>query len=311
MTAATPSLTDSRSQQVAQILLFVTPALFATNMLLARYTADFIPPVALAVWRWLGVFVLLLPFCAGELWRQRRAIGHDGLKFLVLGGLGMGICGAVVYAAGKTTTATNIGLIYAVSPVVIILLSRAMFGERMSGRQALGTVLALAGMLLIVAKGQPSALLALRFVPGDLMILGAACAWALYSVLLKRWPSGLGINARLAAIALAGVIVLLPFLAWEAAIVGTATPDGRTLLIIATLILVPGIGAYATHGYITRHLGPSKAGLILYLSPVYNSLLAWLLLGERLALYHWIGAALVLPGLYIATSRPKRAAGKA
>lgn len=311
MTAATPSLTDSRSQQVAQILLFVTPALFATNMLLARYTADFIPPVALAVWRWLGVFVLLLPFCAGELWRQRRAIGRDGLKFLVLGGLGMGICGAVVYAAGKTTTATNIGLIYAVSPVVIILLSRAMFGERMSGRQALGTVLALAGMLLIVAKGQPSALLALRFVPGDLMILGAACAWALYSVLLKRWPSGLGINARLAAIALAGVIVLLPFLAWETATVGTATPDGRTLLIIATLILVPGIGAYATHGYITRHLGPSKAGLILYLSPVYNSLLAWLLLGERLALYHWIGAALVLPGLYIATSRPKRAAGKA
>src|SRR3546814_10404229 len=81
--------------------------MFATNMLLARYTADFIPPVALAVWRWLGVCVLLLPFCGGELWRQRRAVLRDVPKLLVLGGLGMGICGALVYAAGKTTTAHN------------------------------------------------------------------------------------------------------------------------------------------------------------------------------------------------------------
>src|SRR3546814_16831494 len=113
MTTASPpsALARSREQQIAQILLFVTPAMFATNMLLARYTADFIPPVALAVWRWLGVCVLLLPFCGGELWRQRRAVLRDVPKLLVLGGLGMGICGALVYAAGKTTTATHLGLI--------------------------------------------------------------------------------------------------------------------------------------------------------------------------------------------------------
>jgi len=309
MTAAapTPLLADNREQQIAQILLFITPALFATNMLLARYTADFIPPVALAVWRWLGVFLLLLPFCGGELWRQRRAVLRDAPKLLVLGGLGMGICGALVYAAGRTTTATNIGLIYAISPVLIILLTRLMFGERMSRRQLAGTVLALGGMLLIVAKGHVATLLHLRFVPGDLMILAAAAAWALYSVLLKHWPGSLSINGRLAAIALAGVVVLLPFLGWEMAFVGTVTPDIRTLAIIATLILVPGIGAYATHGYITKHLGPSKGGLILYLSPVYTSLLAWLLLGERLAVYHWIGAALVLAGLYVATGKPRKA----
>lgn len=308
MTTASPApLARSREQQIAQILLFVTPAMFATNMLLARYTADFIPPVALAVWRWLGVCVLLLPFCGAELWRHRRAVLRDAPRLLVLGGLGMGICGALVYAAGKTTTATNIGLIYAVSPVIIILLTRLMFGERLSRRQMAGTALALAGTVLIVAKGHLETLLSLRFVPGDLMILVAATAWALYSVLLKRWPGNLSINGRLAAISGAGVIVLLPFLGWEMAVVGTAHPDARTLAIIAVLILVPGIGAYATHGYITRHLGPSKGGLILYLAPVYTSLLAWLLLGERIAAYHWIGAALVLSGLYIATSRTRKA----
>lgn len=306
-TASSAPLARSREQQIAQVLLFITPAMFATNMLLARYTADFIPPVALAVWRWLGVFVLLLPFCGGELWRQRRAVLRDAPKLLVLGGLGMGICGALVYAAGQTTTATNIGLIYAVSPVFIILLTRVMFGERLSRRQMAGTILALGGTLLIVAKGHLESLLSLRFVPGDLMILVAAASWALYSVLLKRWPGNLSINGRLAVIALAGVITMLPFLGWEMAVVGTAHPDARTLAIITILILVPGIGAYATHGYITRHLGPSKGGLILYLAPVYTSLLAWLLLGERIAAYHWIGAALVLSGLYIATTRTRKA----
>ncbi|HEX6959240.1 MAG TPA: DMT family transporter [Ferrovibrio sp.] len=306
MTAASSS-SASRDQQIAQILIFITPAMFATNMLLARYSADFIPPIALAVWRWLGVFVLLLPFCGGELWRKRQAIRSDWLRLLVLGALGMGICGAVVYAAGQTTTATNIGLIYAVSPILIILLSRIMFGERLSARQRTGTLLALVGMLAIVAKGDPRILLHLRFVPGDLMILAAATAWALYSVLLKRWPGSLTINARLAAIAMAGVLVMLPFLAWETITIGPARPDPRTLAVMATVVLVPGIGAYALHGYITKHLSPYKAGLILYLSPVYTALLAWLLLGERLAVYHWVGAALVLAGLYIATSQARKA----
>lgn len=153
--------TGSREQQIAQALIFITPALFCTNMLMARYTADFIPPVALAVWRWLGVFLLLLPFCAGDLWRHRRSLLRDTPKFLTLGVLGMGICGAVVYA---------------VSPVLIIVMARLMFGDRMSGRQMLGTILALAGMLLVVIKGDPATLFSLRFVPGDLMILAAAAA---------------------------------------------------------------------------------------------------------------------------------------
>lgn len=248
--------------------------------------------------------MLLLPFCGLELWRQRRALLRDAGRLLVLGALGMGICGAVVYAAGKTTTATNIGLIYAISPVLIILLSRAMFADRLSKRQMAGAALALGGMLVIVTKADLTVLRSLTFVPGDLMILGCAIAWAVYAVLLKRWPGTLSINGRLAAIAAAGVIVMLPFLAWEMATVGPATPDTRTLAVIATVILVPGLAAYACHAYITKHLGPSKAGLILYLSPVYNAVLAWALLGEQFAAYHWTGAVLVLAGLYIATSLP-------
>lgn len=295
---------SARDQRIAQILLFVTPALFTTNMVLARATADFIPPVALSGMRWLGVVLVLLPFCASELWRHRAALQKEWPQLAVLGFLGMGICGAGVYYGAAFTTATNIGLIYAISPVMIILLSRAMFGDRLNRRQALGTALALAGVLAIILRGDPAALLDLSFSIGDLIMLAAAFSWALYTVLLKRWPSPLGVNARLTAIAMAGVIILLPFLGWELETRGPPDFDIRTIAAAVTLVLVPGVGAYATYSYITKHLGPSRTGLLLYLSPVYTAVMAWLLLGECFALYHWIGAALVLPGLYLATHTP-------
>ncbi|WP_374630750.1 DMT family transporter [Ferrovibrio sp.] len=299
--------TRDRDQLLAHILLFVTPAMFATNMLMARATTDLIPPVAQAFWRWLGVCLLLLPFCYRELWHHRAALKRELPQLLVLGALGMGICGALVYMGGATTTATNIGLIYSTSPVMVILLSRFWFGERMSQRQVLGVTLALAGVLFIILKGAPDALRHLSFTPGDGLILISSIAWALYSVLLLRWKSALRLTARLAAIAACGVLVMLPFLGWETIAIGPANfGDWRVSAALATLVLVPGLGAYGTFGFINQHLGPSRTGLMLYAAPIYTSVMAWLLLGEAFLFYHWAGAALVLCGLFLATHKPAK-----
>lgn len=298
------SPSSSRDIRIARILLFITPALFTTNMVLARATAGLIPPVALAELRCLGVVLLLLPFCSAELWRHRAVFRREAGHLAVLGFLGMGICGAGVYYGAATTTATNIGLLYATSPVLIILLSRALFGERISRRQMLGTALALLGVLAIILRGDPAGLLHLSFSAGDLIIFVAAISWALYSVLLKHWRSALSVTARLAAIAFAGVVVMLPVQVFELATLGPPVFDLPTIAAVATLILVPGVGAYATFSYMTKHLGPNRTGLMLYLAPIYTAVMAWLLLGEAFAFYHWLGAALVLPGLYLATHKP-------
>lgn len=295
-----------RDLRIAQILLFVTPAMFTANMVMARATAGMIPPVALGELRWLGVVLVLLPFCGREVWRSRAEILREWRPFAVLGFLGMGICGAGVYYGARTTTATNIGLIYAISPVLIILLSRVMFAERFSLRQGIGTAFALTGVLAIILRGDPATLLHLTFTPGDLIILGAAISWALYSVLLKHWPSRLSVTARLATIAFFGVVIMLPVQAFELAVIGPPAFDARTIAAVVTLVLVPGVGAYATFSYMTKHLGPNRTGLMLYLSPIYTALMAWLLLGEAFAFYHWLGAALVLPGLYFATHKPDK-----
>jgi drug/metabolite transporter (DMT)-like permease len=277
--------------------------MFSVNQLAARAVHDFFPPFALAFWRWSGAFLVMLAFTAGPLWRRRRVLRRAAGECIGLCFLGMFVCGAIVYLGAHTTTATNIGLIYAVAPVLIILISRVVWGERMSARQGLGALLALTGVLAIIARGDIGVFGRLDFTVGDLWIAAAATSWALYSVLLARRPSALGMAERFTAICGGGVLTLLPFMLWEASQGEVPAFDARNIGIVALLVLVPSLGAYQGYALAQRALGTGVAGLIIYLSPVYNAGLAWALLGEAPQAYHLIGAALVLPGIYLATRR--------
>ncbi len=175
-------------RQIAMVLLFVAPALFAANMLVARATADAIPPVALAFWRWTVALIVLAPFAAGALWRQRWAVRHEWRDLLVLGALGMGVCGAFVYVGADTTTATNIGLIYAAAPILIVVLARAVYGEALGVVQAFGVALSLVGVIAVVCRGDIGVLFSIGFAVGDIWILGATAGWAVYATLLRHRP---------------------------------------------------------------------------------------------------------------------------
>lgn len=297
---------DARLERLASILLFVTPVFFCTNMLVAKATADLIPPVHLALLRWSATVLLLLPLVGGRLWVRRAAIVREWKDLLVLGALGMGVCGAFVYIGADTTSATNIGLIYSASPVLIILLAALVYGEAVTARQIGGVVCSLAGVLIIVCRGDPDVLLSLSFTAGDLWILAAMAGWAVYSVLLRHRPSEMGLSTRFAAIAIAGILVLAPFTVWEAAQGHTPVWGWELLGWVALLAVVASFGAYQLHAFVQKTLGAGRTSLLMYLIPVYNAGLAWLLLDERPETYHWIGAALVLPGLMLATARKRR-----
>ena len=281
----------------------VAPVLFASNVLVARAVADTMPPVALALGRWGLAALLLLTVIGKPLWRARRAVRREWLDLLVLGFLGMVMCGAVVYIGAQTTTATNIGLIYAASPVFIIVLARVFYGETMSSVQAAGVALSLAGVVTIIARGDIGVLLGLTFTIGDLWVLGSSVSWAVYTVMMRHRPTSLGVMPRFTAIAIAGVITLLPLLPVEIAMLGPPRIDVFALGVVVFLAIVPGLGAYLTYDFVQRRLGANRASLVMYLIPVYNAGLAWTLLGEQLRPYHFIGAAMVLPGIYLATRR--------
>lgn len=285
------------------VLLVIVPAMFATNIVVGRAAAETVPPFALAFWRWLTALAVLLPFVAGGLVRHRAAILAEWRDLLVLGILGMGICGAFMYIGADTTTATNIGLIYATSPVLIVVLARLVYGEPMTARRTAGVALALAGVLVIVFRGSAEAVRALAFVDGDIWVAIAALAWGGYSVIQRFRSSAMPPHVRFAAIILFGVLALAPFHVAELATGAIPALDLPTAGAIAVCALVPGIGAYMGYARIQRALGAGPASLFLYVQPLYVALMSWLLLSETIEGYHLAGAALILPGVFLATRR--------
>ena len=294
-----PTPSHGNRHRLALTLLFIAPALWAVNYLVARSAPGVIEPHLLASLRWLMAAVL---FSLGN-WRELRAhrtqIFQDWKHYVVLGALGMWICGAWVYIGGRTTVAVNIALIYAISPVLTVAASALWLKERITTIQLCGVLVALAGVLHVILKGQWKNLTAVQFVPGDGWVLAAAVSWAAYSLLLKKWHSSLSASARLSVISLSGVMVMLPFTIIEAIQnpLPVLTLPGFGLALTAAVI--PGYGAYLAFSVMQRELGAARVSVMLYLGPIYAAVIAWAVLGEPLRLHHYVGMALVLPGIYL------------
>ena len=302
-TTATATAGRPSAQRLARALLWIVPLLWSTNYLIARAAHGVIAPHLLALGRWTLAGLIMLPFVWHGLRRDGAPWRREWKQVLVLGALGMWICGAIVYLGGQTTSSTNIALIYAATPIAIALASARLLHERMSPAQCAGVALALAGVLFVIAKGEPARLLAVRFSAGDGWIVAAAVSWAAYSVLLKRWPSSLGPAERLVVIIAGGVLVLLPFTLLEWWLMPRHPASWQAAGLVLAAATVPGVLSYSAYSYMQRELGASRTALVMYLSPVYAAFGAWLLLGEAPGWYHAVGAMLILPSIWLATRR--------
>lgn len=292
-----------RKETLARLLVVMVPALWAVNYIVARRAPGVIEPHTLALGRWAMAGLVLGYFSRQELWRERHAIAKSWHQYLVLGTLGMLICGAWVYIAGHSTGAMNIALIYSVSPVLIMMASALWLHERITRLQMLGVALAFTGVLHVIVKGQWHTLGTLTFSAGDLWIVAAAISWALYAVLMKKWPSTLTASARLATTCAGGVVALLPFAVGEALSPSTPSWSTQATLLVVAAALLPGIGAYWAYGFAQQVLGASRVAVSLYLGPLCGAIAAWAVLGEQLQGFHLMGALLILPGIVLATQR--------
>jgi len=304
-----PELTDLSSAtrlRIAQLLIIITPAIWSTNYIVARTAPGVIEPHLLAFLRWLFAFLLMLPLAWTELRRQWPHWIGEWKDLLVLGGLGMWICGAFVYIGGETTEAINIGLIYSIAPVLIAVASARLFSDRLRGWQIAGLLMSVTGVVFIISRGSLQKLLSVDFTRGDLWIIVAVLSWTVYSILLRLRPSCLGTFARLTAICGFGLLVLLPFTAIEWMVTTPPTDWPKALFISAVAGLLPGFAAYQAYSFMQKELGAARTGLILYMGPIYTALIAWLLLSEAPMWFHAVGTMLILPGMYLAMREQKR-----
>ena len=271
----------------------------ASNLVVARGAADFVPPVSLAFWRWLACFLILLPFTFKYLLKNYEGYKSELQKIFILGFLACGVCGAFPFIAGKTTTIINMGIIYSSSPIFIILISTLFFKEKINGIRILGVIICIFGVIAIIVKGNIGLLFQLKFTSGDLWMLGASLGWALYTIYLFNWKSSLPILERFSLIAMFGAISLFPFFILEEVYVSKTNYNLVFLFWVLFAAVLPSIIAFMLFNFVNRELGASITGSVLYLYTVYGAVYGTIFFNEYLEPFHYLGTMLVFIGIFL------------
>ncbi|WP_109111104.1 DMT family transporter [Azospirillum sp. TSO35-2] len=292
----------------AYSLYLIGSALLASNPVVGRAVAHVVPPIGLAFWRWLIAFLIVLPFALRGLLVHRHRLLREWRRYLLLGVLGQGISGAIVYYGLERTSATNASLIYATSPAMILGIAAVWLGDAIRPRQVLGILLAMAGVLVILTRGDLEALRHLTVSVGDLLVLTGAVSWSVYTILLRQSGAPLPVVTAFAANAFAGVLVLAPFYAWESVAVRPVPFSVVTFLSIVAVALFASVLALLAYQKTIAMMGAARASTALYVSPLWAALASMLLLDEPLQGFHLVGVLFVLPGVTLATLPGRRAA---
>jgi drug/metabolite transporter (DMT)-like permease len=294
-----------RTPWAAWVLLLVTPAMFASNILVARLAADWLPPLTLTFWRWFLTALLASALAFGAL-RAAPALRREWPASLLLGAIGMTLCGACAYIAGQNTSAVNIGLIYAGSPVLMVLLARLFLHEPLGPGRIAGIALCVAGIVAIIARGELATLRQLAFNPGDLWAIAGSLGWAVYSFLLRRLKTELDVAVRFAALCIAGAVAAAPFAAGEWLAGSRFELSLASVGILALTVLVASYGPYLCYARLQQMTGVVFAGLVAYVMPLFAALYGWLFVDEPLAGHHLAGMLLVLCGVWLAGRTARR-----
>lgn len=293
----------ARASAVRAYLSLALAALFwSGNFVLGRAVSARIPPVGLAFWRWAIALAVLLLVAHRRLAADWPALRRAWPVLLPAGVLGVGSFNMLVYVGLHGTTATNGLLLQSACPAFIVGIAFAVGAGRATPRQVGGIALSLLGVIVILTRGAPAALAALRFARGDLLVLAAVLGWAIYTLLLARRPPGVHPLSLLTFLVAIGLAWMAPFYGWERAGGARMALDAATIGSVLYVSLFASLGAYMLWNEGVARIGPSRAGVFIHLMPAFGSVLAVALLGEAFRAFHLAGIALILAGVWLASA---------
>ncbi|WP_122709576.1 DMT family transporter [Pseudomonas viridiflava] len=274
----------------------LTIFIWSVNTVITKAASEVIFPSEIGFYRWLLAGLLFTPFMLLPVWRNRAAIRPLLGKIVVLGALGMAVYQSLAYFAAGMTTATNMGIIQSLVPVMALGLSIACLGTRLTWGALLGAVISFAGVIVVVAAGNLTGLIEQGMNRGDAIVLFAAAAYALYSMLLKKWQLRLPPLHLLYMQILVAIVVLFPMFILSPR---TGLNASNSALVLYAAIPTSMLAPWLWMTSIMR-LGPSRTTLFFNLMPIATALIAAVALDEQLALYHLYGGALTLCGVILA-----------
>ena len=294
-------LTQARAP--ALTLLALANLLWAGNWIVGRALRDAFDPISLNFYRWVIAVVVLAPFALPGLAAKRELIRKHAGILALLSLLGVAIFHSLVYLALQSTTAVNAVLINCSGPLFILLCAWVLDGERATLRQLAGMLVSMAGILVILSRGEPAALLELELHSGDAWVVAAIAIWGLYSVLLKRRPPELGGVHFLFVLSAAGVLFLAPAFVLQVLHSPPQPPSAAEVAGVLYVGLAASAVAFMFWNRGVALVGANAAGFTLYLLPTFGTLLAIAFLGETFGAFHAVGIATIVAGIILATRR--------
>jgi len=282
----------------AYCMLILTTFCWGLNAVFARMAAGEISPMLLVSIRWLGTLILLVLFAGRTIMEGLPAIRKRmGYTFL-MGLVGLGGFGTLIYYSAYYTTALNIGIIQGAMPAIVLIGSCWFFRTSVNFIQIVGVAVTMLGVAFVSINGELEKLMSLSFNKGDLMMLIAVLLYGAYTVGLRR-KHNLSSIVLFASVVFWAFISTIPLTIYEFASGKTVWPEENVWIIIGLIVLLPSFLSQICFIASVKLIGPARSGVFVNLVPIFASFLAVQLLGEAFELYHGFSLLLVLSGIYI------------
>jgi drug/metabolite transporter (DMT)-like permease len=290
------------------VLLSIAAACWAGNAIVGRLAAGHIPPVTLAFLRWGIGFLIILPMAWKHLKQDWPAIRAKLGLMIFLSVIGIAGFNTMQYWALEYTQALNTLLLQSTGPLFVACWSLVLFGIRLTRAQAIGIVVSLTGVLVILLHGDITAIAAIDFNRGDIIFLVALLIFGLYTVVSLKRPAIHDLSFTAFTFACASV-ALFPPLIFELFWRPVMELNVPNLLSVIYVAVFPSTIAYLCYNRSVHLIGANRSAPFFHAVPVFGAAMAIVFLGERPQAFHFIGFALVLIGIFVASRKPSAASG--
>ena len=292
-------------QNTKAYLMLVCATLFwAGNFMVGKFAFfSNIPPMSLVFFRWLLVWLILLPFTFREIIKHKKII-LDNLPLLFFLSLtSVGLFNSFTYLSLVHTQVINASLFNTAIPAIIILLCFIFKIERTNKFQIIGLIISVLGILSIITKLNLELILSLNFNKGDLIMIGGVISWGLYSSFLKKKKFVLPLLTLVHVLCSFGLIFIFPQFIFEFSRGESINFDIYIIGILIFLALFPSIGSYYCWAGAVSIIGANRAGIFLSLIPLFSTIMAIFFYDEKFQFFHLIGAILIIIGLFLSNKK--------
>jgi len=292
----------------AYIMLVLATLFWAGNFVVGKIAfIENVPPFSLTFFRWLLVWLILIPFTYKEFFKLRRVILDNFLLLLLLGLTSVGLFNSFIYNALNFTQVINASLFNAVIPVAIILFGFLFKLEKTNKYQILGLFISILGILSIITKLDLNILLTLSFNKGDILMIGAVITWGIYSAFLKKRKFEVSLLTLVHILCTFGLVTLIPQFLFEFSQGKTIIINDHLIYSLIYLAIFPSIGSYYCWAGAVSIIGANRAGIFLSLIPLFSTILAMIFFDEKFLFFHFIGSVLIILGLLLSNKKIKNA----